>query len=145
MQRTIINPLNQFIHALKTSFFLRRKLRQPLVSISIIASLGILLSACQTFVDATKYKTYTYKGVQYDVLDATQLKGPYNPENKNVRLLVPKGTDPAKVDEIRPIAICGRSYNEVSNAACERKFGAALERRFAEDEGSDDDGGGSMY
>lgn len=143
MQKTITNRLNQFIHSLKVSISLPRYQwrmpRQPLVSISIIASLGILLSGCQIYTNASKYKTYTYKGVQYDVLDATHLKGPYNPKDKNVLLLVPKGTDPAKVDEIRPIASCDKS-----NASCEQQFGATLERRLAEDEGSDD-GGGSMY
>lgn len=155
MQKTIINPLNQSIHALKTSFFpdqnLRRKperkLGRTLASISFITSLGILLSACLTYVDATRYGTFKYKGVEYDVYDAVHLKGAYNQSNRNVRILLPKGTRASEVDHLRPIAVCDRSYNEVSTASCNAQFGAIIERRLKQDEGDDDggDSGGSMY
>lgn len=120
----------------------RKQTSRGRLSISLLglAIAGLILSSCVTYIEAKRYGTYTYKGVDYDVYTATKHNEEDLSENRGVRILVPKGTPLSKIEKITPIAVCSV---HTSNTRCNKEFGREIDRAFQTEEESSS--GGGMY
>lgn len=98
--------------------------------------LSLMVTGCVTYIDPIRYGTYTYKGVQYDVYTVTATEDEDRGDDTEVRILVPKGTSPSKLRNIRPISVC--NMDRTNQKDCDKRFARAIDMMNAPKESGSD-------
>lgn len=116
---------------------------------AILLLCGVALAGCTTYGSHRKVGTYTYKGKGYDVYEAVadHESRQRQDDSELIRFIVDKGVAPPDRPGGKIIASCdiekngGESESSVRKR-CNKRFGAAIEKRDNPVEESSD---GGMY